>query len=223
MPVNVIAMLTNNDKTVENALDIFERNRHSIVQCWGFKDIGIKLEDAVVLVEAMKAAGKTTFLEPLVETEEECLAAANFAVKCKFDYLVAMMFFESAWKVLRENNVKFIPTCGKRAGLPRKLYGTPESIIADAQRIASRGVDGIGLSVYRYVDGDPEEMARQFVRNVKIPMIISGSINSEKRLDFVKSLQPWGFTIGSALFDDSFCKERSIQEKLDYLQNYLKD
>lgn len=223
MPVNVIAMLTNNDMTVENALDIFKKNQHSIVKCWGFKDIGIKLEDAVALVEEMKAAGKTTFLEPLVETEEECLAAANFAVKCKFDYLVAMVFYESAWKVLRENNVKFIPTCGKRAGLPRKLYGTPESIIEDAQRIAAYGVNGIGLSVYRYMDGDPEDLARKFVQNVKIPMIISGSINSEKRLDFVKSLGPWGFTIGSALFDESFCAGMSIQGKLDYLQNYLKD
>ncbi len=221
MSINVIAMLTNNDMTVQNALTVFEENKHSLVKCWGFKDIGISLEDAVVLVEAMKAAGKTTFLEPLVETEEECLAAANFAVKCKFDYLVAMMFHESALKVLKENNVKYMPTCGKRAGIPRKLYGTPESIVEDALRIAAYGVDGIGLSVYRYVDGDPEAMARQFVQDVHIPMIISGSINSEKRLDFVKSLRPWGFTIGSALFDDSFGAGLSIQEKLDYLQSYL--
>jgi len=221
MAVNVIAMMTNHDRTVRNALEIFESNKDTSVNCWGFKDIGIETKDAVELVAAMKAAGKTTFLEPLVESEEECLKAAELAVRGKFDYLIGMAFCESAVKLLKFNNIKYFPTCGKRAGIPRMLYGTPESIISDAQRIASYGVDGICLSVYRYADGDPQSMARRFVKEITLPFIISGGINTKECLDFVKSLKPWGFTIGSALFDDSFGSDNYIREKLDSIKNYL--
>ena len=41
MSVKLIAMLTNNDKTVPGAVDIFEKNKMTKADCWGFKDIGI--------------------------------------------------------------------------------------------------------------------------------------------------------------------------------------
>ncbi len=69
MSVKLIAMLTNNDKTVPGAVDIFEKNKMTKADCWGFKDIGIELPDAKKLVEKMKQEGKTTFMEPLVESE----------------------------------------------------------------------------------------------------------------------------------------------------------
>ena len=39
MTINLISMLTWKDKTVENALDIFENCKYiSNAVCWGFKD-----------------------------------------------------------------------------------------------------------------------------------------------------------------------------------------
>jgi len=37
MAINLIAMLTHNDKTVEHAQSVFEANKNSKVKCWGFK------------------------------------------------------------------------------------------------------------------------------------------------------------------------------------------
>ncbi len=221
MGVRVIAMLTHNDKTIPDAQEVFEKNKQTKALCWGFKDIGIDVESSKQLVAKMKQAGKMTFLEPLVETEEECIAAAELAVLCKFEYLVGMAFYEKAADILKAGGVKYFPTCGKRAGLPRMLYGTVESIIADAKRILDYGVDGICLSVYRYKDGSPEDMAHEFVKQVNAPLIIAGGINNETRLDFVKALNPWGFTLGSALFTDDFGAERNPCEKLDYVKEYL--
>lgn len=222
MSVKLIAMLTNNDKTVPGAIDIFENNKMTKADCWGFKDIGIELPAAKELVEKMKQAGKITFMEPLVESEEECLKAAQFAIDCKFEYMVGMAFYESVAEKLKGTGIKYFPTCGRRAGIPRMLYGTHEEIIADAKRILSNeGVHGICLSIYRYKDGDPEEMAREFVKNVDKPMIVTGSISNAERLEFVKKLKPWGFTIGSALFDDSFGVFETIADKIDYILEEL--
>lgn len=222
MSVQVIAMLTNDDRTVENALAVFEENKHARTRCWGFKDIGIDTEAAAGLVAAMKAAGKTTFLEPLLEDEENCVKNANFAVKCGFDCVLGMVYNQKAADILREAGVEYLPTCGRREGLPRMLYGTPEEIIADAERLThSRDMKGVCLSVYRYVDGDPEQMALALREKMVGKMIVSGGINSFSRLDFVKSLQPWGFTIGSALFTQRFGARKSIAEQLDIIQEYI--
>ena len=82
-------------------------------------------------------------------------------------------------------------------------------------------MEGICLSVYRYQDGDPEEMAMEFLKNVDSPMIITGSIGNDERLEFVKNLKPWGFTIGSALFDDSFGHYDKIADKIDAIMEKL--
>jgi len=49
----------------------------------------------------MKEAGKTTFLEPLVESEEECLKAVQLAIDCQFDYVIGMTFYKSSYELLR--------------------------------------------------------------------------------------------------------------------------
>lgn len=220
MRINLITMMTRNDRTIPNAKEVFEAAKGARTPYWGFKDVGIDLEKARDLVGAMKAEGKTTFIEPLVEEEEGNYAAAEFAIECGFEYFVGSMFYPRVGQILKENDIRYFPTCGRREGIPRMLYGTVEDIISDAKRIASYGVDGVSLSVYRYVDGDPEDMALKFRRQIDMPIIITGSINTLERLDFVKSMKPWGFTLGSALFDDSFAGD-TVSDKLDRIVAYL--
>ncbi|MCA5960882.1 hypothetical protein LC724_11295 [Blautia sp. RD014234] len=40
----IIIMLTHNDKTVPNAIEIFEENKDLPIQYWGFKDVGMEPE-----------------------------------------------------------------------------------------------------------------------------------------------------------------------------------
>ena len=221
MRTKVIAMLTNHDKTVPDALDVFEANKRAKTQCWGFKDIGISDKEALRLVEAMKAAGKTTFLEPLLEDEESCMKAAQFAVRCRFDCVINMVYNQAVADILQEGGIKYMPTCGRREGLPRMLYGTAEEIISHAEGLVSReGVAGICLSSYRYVDGEPEAMSLEFRRRISADLIVAGGIGDYKRLDFIKKLRPWGFTIGSALFARKF-GEGGIAAQLDRIQAYI--
>ena len=39
MNAQIIVMLTHNDRTVKNALEIFEESKSLPVQLWGFKDV----------------------------------------------------------------------------------------------------------------------------------------------------------------------------------------
>lgn len=220
--IRVLTMLTHDDQTVENPIEVYKSNRHAKTQCWGFKDINISTEDAKELSKLIRADKKELYFESLVDNEKDAIKIAKVAIECNAEYLTAMEYFESVHAMLKAANVKFIPTCGIRKGVPRRmLYGTIDDIINHANEIAKHGVEGICLSVFRYVDGDPIELAKRFVKEVDAPLVVSGSINSDERLDFIKDVKPWGFTIGSALFDSDFGEDRSIVEKLDYVFEYI--
>jgi len=215
-------MLTHDDQTVKNALEVYKTNKHTKTPCWGFKDINISSKDAKLLSSCILKDKKEFYFESLVDNEKDALKIAKLAIECKANYLTSMEYFESVHELLKPTSVKFFPTCGRREGHPRRmLYGSIEEIISDAKRIAIKGVDGICLSVFRYMEGDPIELTKRFVDEVDIPLVVSGSINSDDRLDFIKKVKPWGFTIGSALFDSNFGEEKSIAEKLDYIYDYI--
>ena len=76
----LIVMLTYNDLTVKNAFDIFEQCKDSKAKYWGFKEEGLPLEQMKKLYAYMKECGKTTGLEVVAYTEEECLAGAEMAI-----------------------------------------------------------------------------------------------------------------------------------------------
>ena len=78
----------------------------------------------IELINAMKAAGKTTFLEVVTYSEEECMAGAKLAVELGFDYLMGTIFYDSVFKYLNENGMKYLPFCGKVHGSPSVPEGT---------------------------------------------------------------------------------------------------
>lgn len=64
------------------------------------------------------------------------------------------------------------------------LKGTIEEIVSDAARLIAAGVDGIDLTAYRYVDGDPLELARAVGEKIGMDKLaIAGSVGSKERMD----------------------------------------
>ena len=91
----IIIMLTHNDKTVPDAIEIFEENKDLPIQYWGFKDVGMEPAKMKVLCDKMHEAGKTAFLEVVSYSEEECMRGAKLAVDCGFDYLLGTLYYDS--------------------------------------------------------------------------------------------------------------------------------
>ena len=81
MDQKLVVMLTDNDETVATAKADFLAAADLPVQEWGFKDVGLPLDQMVDLVKTMKAHGKRTNLEVVSLSEEEGLAGAKIAVE----------------------------------------------------------------------------------------------------------------------------------------------
>jgi len=220
MKQKMIVMLTYNDQTISNALEIFNQCKELPVECWGFKDIGLPAGKMKKLVGNMKKVEKTTFLEVVTYNEKSCLEAAKLAIECQFDYLMGTIYFESVQNLLKYTPIKYFPFCGKVSASPSILEGSIQKIINDAKLMEEKGVDGFDLLAYRYVE-DAEKLAQQFIKTIKSPIVLAGSINSFDRLDKIKQFSPWGFTVGTAFFDRKFLKGGSFKEQISRVLSYM--
>jgi hypothetical protein len=216
----LIIMLTHHDQTVKNAIQIFDECKNLPAEYWGFKDIGLPKEQMKQLVANIKKAGKTTVLEVVTYTETECLAAAKLALECNFDYLMGTIFYPSVFELLKNKPIKYFPFCGKVSQSPSILEGSVDEIITQANQMRNLGVAGFDLLAYRHV-GDPEKLIQRFVTEMNAPVVIAGSIDSFARLDRMKEVQPWGFTIGGAFFNKKFVANGSFGEQITKVLEYL--
>lgn len=215
----LIVMLTCNDRTAENACEVFEECKNSRAKFWGFKEEGLPAEKMKALYSSMRACGKTTVLEVVAYTEKECLEGAKVAVDCGCDILMGTVFFDSVNEYCRENRLKYMPFVGTVTGRPSVLEGTIEGMIAEANAYLEKGVYGIDLLGYRYT-GDAPALMKRFVSEVKAPVCLAGSVNSYTRLDEVKDAAPWAFTIGSAFFEHKFGE--TFCGQVDKVYEYMK-
>jgi hypothetical protein len=220
MKPELIVMLTYNDKTVENALELFNEMKDTPVTHWGFKDVGLPPEDMKKVVDSMNAAGKTTYLEVVSLTEEEGLTGAKLAVECGFDILMGTVFFESINDYLKDKPVKYYPFPGHVHSHPSILDGTIEDIVQHACDMEAKGVDGMDLLTYRYA-GDAPRLLKEIVKATGVPMVSAGSIDAYERIAEVRDTGAWGFTIGTAFFEKKFIPDGSFQDNMMAVWDWL--
>ena len=217
--LNLIVMLTHNDETVNNAHEIFEKCKNSDAKFWGFKEKSLPIEQMKNLYKYMKECGKTTFLEVVEYTEKEGLEGAKIAVECGCDILMGTMFFDSINEFCKKNSLKYMPFVGKVTERPSILAGEIDEIIKEANEYLKKGVYGFDLLGYRYT-GNAVELNERFVLEVNAPVCIAGSVNGYERLDELKNINPWSFTIGSAFFENKF--DGSFEEQINKVCEYVK-
>ena len=218
----LIVMLTHHDQTVPDALELFERTKDYPITHWGFKDVGLPPEKMQVVANAMKNAGKTTFLEVVSLSEEEGLRGARLAVDIGFDILMGTVFFPSIAEYLRDQPVRYYPFPGHVHSHPSILDGEIEEIVAHACQLEASGVHGLDLLTYRY-DGEATYLLKQVVAATKIPIVSAGSIASFERINDVWESGAWGFTIGSAFFEKMFVPDGSFEENVLAVCNWLEE
>ena len=217
--LNLIVMLTHNDETVNNAHEIFEKCKNSDAKFWGFKEKSIPIEQMKNLYKYMKECGKTTFLEVVEYTEKEGLEGAKIALECGCDILMGTMFFDSINEFCKKNNLRYMPFVGKVTERPSILEGEIDEIIKEANEYLKKGVYGFDLLGYRYT-GNAVELNERFVLEINAPVCIAGSVNGYERLDELKNINPWSFTIGSAFFENKF--DGSFEEQINKVCEYVK-
>ena len=218
--LNLIVMLTYEDQTVSNAHDIFEQCKDAKAQYWGMKEKSLPLEQMKALYAYMKACGKTTVLEVVAYTEPDCLEGARMAAACGCDILMGTIFFDSVQNFCQAHGIRYMPYVGQVTGCPSVLSGSAEDMIREAEEYLNKGVYGFSLLGYRYTE-DAEALNQEFVSRISAPVCIAGSINSYARLDALKQVRPWAFTIGGAFFDTKFGSD--FREQIDAVCEYCQD
>lgn len=202
-----ILMLTRNDHTVPNALEVYEELHDISLSHVGFKDVGVSVDTLKRLADRIHADGRRALLEVVSTSAFDELASVHAAIEIGVDYVMGGRCASEAAALLNGTGIEYFPFCGRTAGIPTRLEGSIDEIVADARRLAEiSGVSGLDLLSYRF-SGDAEQLTRCVVRAVDLPVVAAGSIDCEGRIRAVCEAGVWGFTIGSALFEGRFARK----------------
>ena len=218
----IIFMLTHHDRTVPNALEIFEEVKDTGIQNVGFKDVGLPFEDLRKLAEAINREGLNSFIEVVSETEESCITAVKQALKMNVRNIIGVKseYAEKAFRIIG-SAAKFYPYVGRVIGIPEVLEGSVEEMIEEARKFEKMGVSGINLLAYRYT-GDPEELMRRVIKSVKIDVIVAGSIDRFERIKKVIESGASLYTVGGAIFEKKFVPDGSIADQIKAILEFEK-
>jgi NAD(P)H-dependent flavin oxidoreductase YrpB (nitropropane dioxygenase family) len=216
-------MLTHHDVTVPNAIEVFEEVKDTGLKFIGCKDIGLPIEKLQELFSCMRKANMTTFFEIVSCDEKKHVAGVEKAIKVGADYLIGGMpkFARKTVELIqkKKTDLKFFPYIGKVVGHPCILEGSVDEIVNNGVEFEKLGVDGINLLLYRYT-GNINLLLEKIVENLKINLIVAGSIDNYEKIDQLKRKNVWAFTIGGAIFDRKF-PGKSLKDQIINILNRL--
>jgi len=195
-----ILMLTRNDVTVANALDLLDEVLQTGVAHIGFKDVGLDPSAMQTVVDRIHEAGRQAHLEVVSLTESDELRSAEVALQLGVDFLIGGTRWRQVKQLLGDSKTQYFPYPGEIQGHPAVLLGSREQILTDVLAM-KEAIDGINLLAYRHVTIPGEEIL-QFIQGAAgVPVICAGSINSLDRVRTVSAEGTWAFTIGAAVLD----------------------
>ena len=216
---NLIVMLTHNDMTVSNASDVFEQCKNAYCEYFGMKEESLPPNEMKRLFEYMKSCGKKTVLEVVAYTHEECVKGAKLAKYCGCDILMGTIYSDDINEFCHENGILYMPFIGDIQGRPSILTGSIDDMVEQANFYSEKNVFGVDLLGYRYT-GNAFELNSKVVAGANTNVCLAGSVNSFQRVDEVRAINPWAFTIGSAFFEKKF--GGSFTEQIDAVQKCLR-
>jgi hypothetical protein len=221
--MNFIFMLTRNDRTVEDALDLVDLIRPVGLRHIGFKDVGASPQKLERLIAAIRATGATTYMEVVSTSPEACISSASTARKLGVDRLLGGTQVEEILAVLSGSGTEYFPFPGTPTGHPTKLGGTAEKIEMHCRSFAARGCAGCDILAYRATDAEPLDLVRAARKGLGAmkQVIVAGAITSFDQIRAIKRAGADAFTIGSAVFDGSYSPSKG--SILSQLRDVLAD
>lgn len=208
-------MLTRDDRTVEDCLELVDIACNSGVTHMGFKDVGVDRDTLRKLNGSIKKRGVTSYMEVVSTTPEACLASTRTARDIGVDRLLGGTHVEAILALLEGSGIAYYPFPGRPRGHPTRLGGDAADIAADCRRLEACGSAGVDLLAYRAVDAEPLDLIRAARESLNGVLVVAGSIDSPARIRDIAVAGCDAFTIGSAAFDGSFSPRKgSLQSQL---------
>ena len=199
-----IFMLTRDDQTVEDCLEVIDIANKTDVRHMGFKDIGVDQDVLKTLNRRIKDGGATSYMEVVSTTAESSLRSARIAVEIGVDRLLGGTDVEPMLAIVEGTGIAYYPFPGRPEGHPTRLHGSAADVTADCERMEALGCAGVDLLAFRAVDDDPMALVRAARETLSGQLIIAGSIASPARIGELAKAGVDAFTIGTAAFDGPF-------------------
>ena len=203
--MDFIFMLTRNDQTVEDCLEVMAAIAPAGLTHIGFKDVGVDVATLHALNGRIKASGAISYMEVVSTSKEQCLQSARAAVEIGVDRLLGGTDVHEVLEILDGSGIGYYPFPGMPNGHPTRLGGSPKQIAEHCRNFMEAGCAGADLLAYRATDADPLDLvqaARKGLGNGRL--VVAGSVNSSQQIHALTQAGADAFTIGSAVFDGSF-------------------
>ncbi|WP_226801659.1 hypothetical protein [Alkalilimnicola sp. S0819] len=198
-------MLTRQDRTVPDCLEVLERIASLPLRHIGFKDVGIEPARMQELNRRIHAAGALSYLEIVSEDGAAEERAARLALELGVDRLLGGTEVAAVRRVLAGSHIEYYPYPGRPAGHPTRLAGSPEQIAEDCRGLLSAGCTGANLLAYRATDAEPLALVRAARAALGgAPLIVAGNVDSPRRVRELAEAGAQAFTVGSAIFENRF-------------------
>lgn len=204
--MDFIFMLTRNDQTVSDCLDLIDLIKPVGLKHIGFKDIGVEPDVLKKLTDAIHAQGAISYMEVVSTTSEACVASAKVARDLGVQRLLGGTQVSQIMEVLNGSETAYYPFPGKPAGHPTKLGGTAQDVEAHCKSFVDAGCAGCDILAYRATEADPIDLVRAARRGLGADkyLIVAGAVTNFERIKAVKAAGADAFTIGTAVFDGSY-------------------
>ena len=204
--MDFIFMLTRQDQTVLDALDVMAEIRPLGLKHIGFKDVGVDKPTLRALNQAIKTAGAVSYMEVVSTSPEAALQSARVAAEIGIDRLLGGTSVAEILAIVKTSGIAYYPFPGRPVGHPTKLGGNAETVEGQCRRFLEMGCAGVDLLAYRAMEADPLDLVKAARRGLgsKGGLICAGSVDSPARIAELKAAGCDAFTIGSAAFDGSF-------------------
>lgn len=203
--MDFIFMLTRNDRTVEDCLELVEQIRPLGLKHVGFKDIGVPPAILERLVGAIRDAGATSYMEVVSTGRDDCLRSARVARDLGVDRLLGGTLVDEMLDILAGTKTAYFPFPGKPQGHPTMLGGTAEEVEAQSRAFMQKGCAGVDILAYRAIEAEPLDLVKASRRGVgEGYLIAAGSVTSADQIRALRAAGADAFTIGSAVFDGSY-------------------
>jgi hypothetical protein len=204
--MDFVFMLTRNDATVENALDLVEIARELGLRHIGFKDVGAEAPMLSRLTTAIRAAGASPWMEVVATTREAELRSVALGRDLGVDLLMGGVHVEEALRILKGSATRYLPFAGKPSGHPTRLAGSAAEVEAQCRAFAAVGCAGVDILAYRATEAEPLDLVaacrRGFLNQGAV--VVAGSVNSAERVNAVRAAGADAFTIGTAAIECAY-------------------
>lgn len=216
-----VFMLTNKDRTVDNALEVLEQLNGCGLQHIGFKDVGASPKLQAQITERARELGYTVYLEIVSVSVENELESVEAAIAADVDWIVGGKHAERVLEKIAGTGIKFAPFPGRVVGHPSELQGSIEEIVEHAIALESlEGVTGLDLLAYRDKSVDVPALMKAVVDAVSVPVLVAGAVTVKEQIAALNSSGAWGFTIGGAIFDGVLPGEKDVASQVRTALSY---